>query len=36
MLNFLFQIRGVDIFQLSYSSIGSLFFGGNFYGEMFI
>ena len=27
---------GGDIFQLSYSSIGSIFFRGNFFGEMVI
>ena len=30
ILNFLFQIRGVDIFQLSYSSIGIFFSGETF------
>ena len=36
ILNFLFQIRGVDIFQVSFSSIGISFFRGNFYGDIFI
>ena len=36
ILDFLFQVRGVGVFQSPYSSIGIIVLGENFYDDMVI